>query len=93
MMQRRKSGMKVKQKRRIQNDVRPQRISSRGRRIEKSPKVSDAVKKEFTRRKSIAQSIALEAEEDVGRERDARKRHLQERLLKKKTKLASNQNN
>ena len=36
--------------------------------------------------KSIAQSIALEAEEDVGRERDARKRHLQERLLKKKTK-------
>ena len=35
MMQRRKSGMKVKQKRRIQNDVRPQRISSRGRRIEK----------------------------------------------------------
>ena len=93
MMQRRKSGMKVKQKPRIQNNVRPKQTSSRGRRIEKSPKVSDAVKKEFSRRKSIAQSIALEAEEDVGRERDARKRHLQERLLKKKTKVASNQNN
>ena len=93
MMQRRKSGMKVKQKPRIQNNVRPKQTSSRGRRIEKSPKVSDAVKKEFSRRKSIAQSIALEAEEDVGRERDARKRHLQERLNKRKTKLGADQKN
>ena len=38
MMQRRKSGMKVKQKPRIQNDVRAKQISSRGRRIEKIAK-------------------------------------------------------
>lgn len=93
MMQRRKSGVKLEQKVRVKNDVRPKQLSSKGMRVVKSPKASDAVKKEFKKKKTIAQSIALEAEEDVERERDARKRHLQERLNKRKTKLGADQKN